>query len=351
MQGAAVKILIFSTSSNNTDTFIGSLDSLGQHEINLFRYDAKWHAAAIAAMQQNKDVEMQLRMGAWRLPRERVAPDDEMLAAARSFKPDLMIYISAWEGQFVPLDETLGELNSMAPLVHFLCDGADPPWWPQLRRFEEKGIFSLTVNIDGSHEWPGGEDWWRYDEKGDRILPITKALTLLTPVDPRHFSGAPFPPAAFRHRPYAVGYAGNPGNHPRVALIQALQNAGFAYRQRDDQPGSYREYTHFLRHCRTVVSVPFTGSGAAAHVKGRVIEAGYAGCALLEWENTATSAWFTPRYEYEEFSSIEEMITVAEFMAKTPQRTHQIAWNLAHRIKTEHSPEVFWAKVIAGAGK
>lgn len=334
-----MKVLIFSTSSNNTETFIGSLDSLNSHEIRLFRYDQKWHQTAIAAIQQNKEVENLIRTGQWQIPRERVSADADMLSEARKFSPDLMIYISAWEGLFVPKDETLGELNSIAPLVHFLCDGADPPWWPQLDRFEKNGIFTLTVNIDGSHRWPGGE-----------FGLIKNALTLLTPIDPRPFSGAPYPPS-FLERPYAVGYAGNPGNHPRRAIIDAMTKAGFAIRYRDDQPGSYRDYVHFLRHCRAVVSVPFTGSGAARHVKGRVIEAGYAGCALLEWKNDATAAWFTPRLDYEEFETVEEAIDLAHFIAKTPRRTEDLAEALSDRVLCDHTPAVFWKKVIERAGK
>ena len=347
-----MKILILSTSSNNTATFIGSLEVIEpKPDLRVFYYDQKWHQAALAAMQQNKEVETLLRQGAWKVPRERVSSDNEILAEARANTPDLIVYISAWEGQFVPLDETLGELNTMAPLVHFLCDGADPPWWPQLERFEEKGIFSLTVNIDGSHDWPGGKGWFDgVTPHGYKQYRIKSALTLLTPCDPRPFEGAPFPPP-FLERPYAMGYAGNPGNHPRVALIEALQKRGYAYRQRDDQPGSYKNYTHFLRHCRTVVSVPFTGSGAARHVKGRVLEAGWAGCALLEWKNDATASWFTPRYEFEEYGSIEEALDLAEMMARTPRRTRDIARALAHRVTTEHSPQKFWDKVFERAGK
>ena len=85
--------------------------------------------------------------------------DDELLRHAVLTKPDVIVYLSAYVGDFVPLNETLGELNAIAPLIHFLCDGQDPPWLPQLKEFERRGVFSLTVNIDGGHQWPGGKDW------------------------------------------------------------------------------------------------------------------------------------------------------------------------------------------------
>lgn len=354
-----MKVLVLSTSSNNTDTVIGSLDYLGTHEIEVFRYDAKYLMQVGMALAGDPSIRDQLQAGQFHLSPERVGRDAEMLDVARRFKPDAIVYISAWEGDFVPKIETLGELNTIAPLIHMCFDGADPPWWPQMEFFEEKGLFSLTVTIDGAQDWPGGGYWpvvtFRVENGGVSKTParqphIKNALTLLTPLDPRYFQGVQMD---FMERPYPFVYAGNAGGWTRSHLVHRMQQEvkGFVYRQRDDHPQSYRNFCDFLRHSKAVISVPFTGSSAAKHVKGRVLEAGMAGAALLEWKNEATAAWFTPREMYLEYESVEEGIDMAGFMIGHPKLCRDMAAALHHRVVTEHSPEVFWKKVFAGVGK
>jgi hypothetical protein len=43
-----------------------------------------------------------------------------------------------------------------------------------------------------------------------------------------------------------------------------------------------------------VINTSMTGSGDAHHIKGRVIEAGWAGCCLLEQEGSPIWQWFPP---------------------------------------------------------
>lgn len=341
-------ILILSTSSNNTATFIGSLDCLGEHNISVLRYDEKWHRAAIAAIQGDPSIRERINhpdpRQRFHFPRDVVAMDHEMLQNAKLARPDAIVYISAWEGDFVPLNETLGELNQIAPLIHFLCDAADPPWWPQLQEFERRGTFSLTVNIDGSHVWPGGKNWPIHVHDWGIIGWRDKCLTLLTPLDTRYF---PTRRHSFEERPYAIGYAGNAGGPFRSALVQRLQGIrGFAFKQRDDNPDSYGGYAEFLQHARISLSVPFTGSGATTHVKGRVLETGYAGGCLMEWVNPATEAWFTPRHEYWPYHSIEEGAELAEWLSFHPRIAGETAAALHHAVTTKHSPKVFWNTVL-----
>ena len=331
-----MKVLIASTSTNNTDTVINSLAYLAKHEITVFRYDEKWHHEINQVLQNNPGVQGELQAGRYHLPRERVGMDAQLLKCATDLKPDCILYISAWEGDFVPALETLGQLNSIAPLVHFCFDGSDPPWWPQLQRFEELGIFALTVNIDGGQEWPG---------LGHGGFTLKNAVTLLTPIFPPMFGSVTIP---FMRRPFDVGYAGNRGGWLRNRLVEKLATKPwFAFRQRDDNANSYHVYCDFLKHCRVSISVPFTGSEATAHVKGRVIESGYAGACLLEWKNAATAAWFTPRFEYFEYESIDECVEMAEWLAGHPNMCADAAKAFHYRVTTEHSPEIFWGKVFS----
>lgn len=339
-----MKVLIFSTSSNNTDTVIDSLAATNIAAIDVFRYDSRFLQRCALAVQGNPKAAELLHAGQLHFGPETARRDAEMLTAAREKKPDVIIYISAWEGDFVPSHETLGELNTIAPLVHLCFDGSDPPWWPQMDAFERKGIFSLTVNIDGGQMWPGGTAWAYADDQPR----IKNALTTLTPLDPKPFAGVHLP---YVERPYRIGYAGNAGGWIRDCLVTRLGSIpGFAKKLRDDATGSYAFYIQFLKHVQVSVSVPFTGSNAAKHVKGRVVESALAGCCLLEWKNPATAAWFTPRHEYEEYESIDDCLEAAAWLAGHPRRAAEMAAAMQARARREHSADVVWTKILAAAG-
>lgn len=356
-----MKILFHSTSSNNVYHVIGSLHSIGGgHEIEVCHYDKAWNEACVEACQTNPDVRQYLHAGRFDLagiPRERARADADMVRRAENFRPDLQIYISAWEGLFVPEDETLIKLNAIAPLVHFCFDQSDPPWWEgdenhgNVIRYNQRGCFALQVGIDGGHVWPGGKDFpathydgfsWRTGIGGK----LFNGLTLLTPIDPRPFAGELM---TFEERPYGVAYAGNAGGEIRSLLVDRMRHevpCG-AIRLRDDHPQSYSQFARFLKLSRLVINVPFTGSGRAKHVKGRVVEAGMAGAALLEWRNPATASWFTPRYEYEEYGSLDECIDMAKWLVSRPGRLRDMAEALRARVLREHSASRFWSQVFA----
>lgn len=343
-----MKILWLSTSSGDVWNIHASLDYLGQHEVKRVFYDSKWHEQAAQACATNPGLRDALQAGGWRVlnwPRERVAMDSNILNEAMQFQPDAVIYTSAWEGLFVPLNETLAELNKRYPVIHFLHDGSDYPWWPQLAQFEIDKCFSLTVNIDGGQAWPGGNLW-----TGERI---TNGLTLLTPVDPRPY-GEEYVP--HRQRMYPLCYAGNAGGPIRSYLVQMVGRAipEMLGRPREESPQTYAAYAGTLRGSRIVINVPYSGSNAAQHVKGRVVEAGFAGTCLLEWKNEATRGWFSPRQEYMEYGSddgvwesVKDCIETARFLMARPRMTEEIAVAHRERVMREHSPQAFWANVFS----
>lgn len=350
-----MKILVLTTSTNNVNTFVGSLACVPNVEVSILNYDQKYHQAVNTVFQNNPQALAQYQQQGVvpHIKRDDAAMDDEMLMEAKLGKPDLIVYISAWQGAFVPLNDTLGELNQIAPVVHFLCDAADPPWWPQLKEFERRNQFSLTVAIDGAEVWPGSPDrsaWLAMLNPREEVWCVSKALTRLTPIDTRAF--ARDNGLSFAERPYAIGYAGNAGTHTRNAIVKRLSAVrGFEHRPRDQHPQSYGQFVDFLQNTRIAVSVPFTGSGAARHVKGRVLEAGFAGCALMEWKNSATAKWFTPRHEYFEYESVEECAFYAEWLATQPKLCRDMAAALNRKVWDEHRPEVFWDSVFAAVGK
>ena len=350
-----MNILFLTTSTNNTATFSGSLQMLGEHSVVIFPYDRKFYEA-LGQVQQTNGPEYELiRTGrkAWTPSRDRVCMDRELLMECKIGKPDVIVYVSAWQGAFVPLNDTLGEMNSMAPMIHLLNDGQDPPWWQsngeqpgQLYEFDRRGQFSLTVNIDGGHRWPGGKEW---PDDGTRLN--GKCMTLLTPIDLRHYRKTGL---EFGERPFPIGYSGSPSSPTRAAIINRMQRIqGFNYRPRDEtgNPNSYSEHIGFLQMTQTSVNVPFTGSGVERQVKGRVLEAGFAGCCPLEWQSSTMESWFTPRLHYWPYASIEECAEYGEWLMHHPKIAEDIGRAMNAEIVAKHHPKIFWETVLGAVAK
>ena len=380
-----MKVLVYTTSSNDVDKLLDSLKCIGQHDVHVFRYDRKWHdhvgkikakagdrsdpSGSMAAQKILAD----LSSGTYRVPSDvDVAPDVEMIREITRVRPDIAIYISAWEGAFVPMNVTLAEINRKVPLVHHCCDAGDPPWWPQMVGFDRDRCFTLTWNIDGAHDWPGGRDWdiekkrvaWGAKPSGyigpepRRFYPNPiptgwniKGLTTLTPVDPSYYQG---PEIAFADRPFRIGYAGNFGGWMRKAVIEFMQKQFgqyFAAYQRDDNAFSYANYCEYLRYCQCVINVPFSGSNAAKQVKGRIVEAGWAGACVLEWAGAPTAHWFEPGDDYEEYNGLKDLGDAVEsILTANPSEIEEMAQSLAQKVRKDHTPEIIWNQVFAAAG-
>ena len=350
-----MNILFACTSTNNVATFVGSLEMLGEHQVVTFAYDRRFYEQLEQVRQSNPGEYELIRTGrkAWAPVRDRVAMDKELLMECRINKPDVIVYVSAWQGAFIPLNETMGELNSIAPVIHICCDAQDPPWWTgngqqlgQLYEFDRRGQFSLTVNIDGGRKWPGGDEW---PDESTRLK--GKCLTLLTPLDLRHYRETGL---SFGERPYLIGYSGSPSSATRAALINRLQRVqGFNYRPRDEtgNPSSYSEHIAFLQYSQVSVNVPFTGTGVERQVKGRLLEAGFAGCCCMEWQSDTMRSWFVPRFEYVEFDGIESCAEMSEWHAHHPKIAEEIGRAMKNRLEKEHHPRVFWTTVLDAVTK
>lgn len=362
-----MNLLFLTTSTNNTQTFVGSLEMLGEHQVVTFAYDRKFYEQLEQVRQSNPGEYELIRTGRkpWAPSRDRVCMDKELLMECKIGKPDVIIYVSAWQGAFVPLNETLGEMNQIAPVIHLCNDAQDPPWWTgngqqlgQLYEFDRRGQFALQVNIDGGHVWPGGKDWIAgepYEYAGGAQIrgpALTgKCMTLLTPIDLRHYHPTGL---QFGERPYLIGYSGSPSSAVRAALLNRLQRvAGFNYRPRDEtgNPNSYLEHIGFLSYTQCSVNVPFTGSGIARQVKGRLLEAGFVGCCCLEWSSDTMRSWFTPRFEFVEFDGIDSCAEMAEWYSHHPKLAEEIGKALKDRLMKEHHPKVFWDRVLGEVAK
>lgn len=304
-----MKALFLSTSSNETDKYMESFRiGVADSELEMYRYDAQEYS------------------------------DAKTYAAAKAAAPDMIVYVGTrWGPQ--PSTSTLAQINAkIAPMVHLCSDAADPPWHALLREYHAMGAFAVQVAIDGNDAWPGSQ----------------VGMTLLTPIAADHFPGVPL---SHKERTVACGYAGNPGNplsKRRTILTELMMRNLLTMRLRVDGPNSYAEMCAFLANARLSVNIPFSGTEAAMQVKGRVIESGLAGCCLLEAKGAPTSRWFTPGVDYLEYANVGELFQLIEAHGNQPLSrldTGAMGANLRRRVLAEHSPAVFWRKILERIGK
>jgi len=297
-------VLILSTSTCNTETVVGSWLGLGVGKTEIIYYD-----------------------------RIKVGPQD-----IERIKPRMIIYISAL-APFNPTLDELRQMNELSPLIQILFDGGDPNWHPELLRWRD--AFTLIVNIDGSPYWPSRD----------------KDLTLLTPIDYRFYNNMPgeSDPQKDIHaglagaigsgiRGYVMGYL-----HGRGLITHRCHSPTNSYKGYIGEAASYKEYADFMRRCKIVVNHAMTANGSS-HVKGRVLEAGWASACLLENKNPITPLWFKPGVHYIEYSDAEHASQLIQQLKSEPERIDEMARALHEEVVRNHSPRIFWGKVLDKVG-
>lgn len=301
-----MKCLFLSTSSNETDKYAESFRiGVPGSDVQMFRYDAP------------------------------EVDDAATYRASKEAAPDVIVYIGGrWGKQ--PATATLCQINGrIAPMIHLCSDAADPPWHDLLREYHQMGAFALQVAIDGNDQWPGAQS----------------GLTLLTPIAASHF-----PPELTPHieRTVGAGYAGNPGNtlgRRRTILTELMFRNALTMRLREDGPDSYPKMCAFLSNARMSLNIPYSGTEAAMQVKGRVIETGLAGGMLLDAQGSPTSRWFTPGTDYCEYDDVGAALLMIQHYSREPEVTQRFGESLRRRVLAEHSPAIFWGKVLERIGK
>jgi hypothetical protein len=218
--------------------------------------------------------------------------DEAILCKAKKSKPDLIFYTGGTDGKGLPTDDTLRALRKLAPTVMLQGDFGDPPFHPVIAHYRQAECFDLFVAMDGVKSAP--------------VDHVT-----LTPFDPVRFGPPP------RSRSIHCGFAGNhvrKERHeevlrtfktfdPRSAILHAV---GDLVRLREREiAGDYADYIAFFQKCRLVLNTSFAGSGTAHHVKGRVLEAGFSGAAILEQNESPLADWFPSDTFYSYGSPLE----------------------------------------------
>ncbi len=298
-----MRALFLVTGTNEVLKYAESLGGLG-HQIRILRYD---------------------------LPG---LSDETLSGRVKEENPDLIVYIGSRWGQ-QPSAAALASINAhVAPMVHICSDAADTPWHDALRNYHQQSSFAVQVAIDGSHKWPTS----------------AQNLTLLTPVDPKMF-GEPAPHA---QRSIICGYAGNPGagvgNRTKMLSELLALKVIDQLHIRSNLPHTNEMYNRVLGLCRMSVSIAWTGTEAATHVKGRVLESALAGALLLETKGSPTSYWFRPGLDYLEYETADDALDIVRRLERDPEATQAMALSLRERVMREHSPSKFWHRILDRIG-
>lgn len=244
--------------------------------------------------------------------------DWKIIETAERVRPVAIFYIGANKAPGIPKPETLKALRNIAPTVNLCSDAADSPWHNVLDFYRSNGCFDLQVSIDGAKD--------------------VVDLSTLTPVDNRPFD------AINVERDIRCGFSGTVGRwNSRSEMVLALQwFGGLTIRDREGD-GTYEDHVKFLKRCKILLNISITGSGRRHHIKGRVLEAGWAGCALLESEGSPIGEWFPP----ECYMTYRGPVEAAEIIAGyTDEDLERSAKALSTYVREHYSAKRIYGEML-----
>jgi len=246
--------------------------------------------------------------------------DWQLVEAAERVKPDIIFYIGAAVAPGNPKPPVFRQLRAIAPSVNIVSDAADTPWHPTLRMYRRHGCFDLQVSIDGADRAPEVD------------------VVTLTPIDATAFNGE-------SERNIRCGFSGGYGKHSeRGHIIRCMDDFGGLTLRKPG--GSYESHVAFLKRCWMTVNVSYTGSGLSHHIKGRVLEAGWAGCALLESEGSPIGDWF-PEGCWIPYDGPRHALSLVQSL--TDAEIDDAAQKLAAAVRYRYTARMIYGAMIEGA--
>ena len=279
--------------------------------------------------------------------------DDAFLEALRHINPAAIFYGADIVGERAPTNSMYHAMRSIAPLISILPDGGDPNWAGVCREIRDDGRFDLVVSIDGVHS--------------DAVDHVT-----LTPVDARLYSDPP------QHRKIRCGFSGSwltpmdPAKiprgdirrqHPRAETWAALEEYKGAVVQKHSLERSVRSYAQFMMQCKIAIGMSWAQVPKVIcdkrgrpkqilwdsnhQLKGRVLDAAWAGCCLLESAGSPVSEWFLEG-SFFRYSSPEEMLYLLRVLSDAEIET--AAQKLNAQVKAHYHPRSIYGEMLSKVG-
>ncbi len=248
--------------------------------------------------------------------RRGLVDDKVLLEQIKRLEPTAIFYGAESVRDGAPPIDLYHSIREIAPLISILLDGGDPVWRETCKRFRREKRFDLVASIDGI--------------KSDIVDYVT-----LTPVDYRLYSDPP------QQRDIRCGFSGTPipplrsslvpsglidRRHPRTKVLDALAGCESLVVLKHSLDRSVSSYAKFMMQCRISVNTSWSQSpevmfrnvrgrqrvskviwDTTHQIKGRVLDAAWARCCLLETVGSPISQWF-PVGSYILYSSTEELL-------------------------------------------
>lgn len=259
--------------------------------------------------------------------------DIAIIKEAKSLKPDVIFYIGAADGPGIPDVQTFHELKGIAPLVNMCSDAVDEGWHATLSKYRSAGCFDLHVSIDGANN--------SYIDH-----------STVTPINPEFFGG----PSVLRDM--RCGFSGsygsrnvfdykNQGSAYRGRIVYRLEKLGLLNVRKRSALGKYEDHISFMRRCRIMLNVSLSGSGVDHQIKGRAIEAGWAGCALLESIGSPAINRF-PKGSVIPFSTEAEAIDIVRNISDS--EIDSSAQMLHAHVRDRYNPKSIYGEILKKVG-
>lgn len=245
-----------------------------------------------------------------------IRSDWRAIEIAQEVKPDVIFYLGAVSGLAIPKYETFRKLRETAPLINLCSDAADKPWHNVLELYKKQNCFDLQVAIDGANEAP--------------VDYVT-----ITPVSPIYFNKG--------SKDIRCGFSGTVGRwNTRSEVINSLEwFGGLTVRKRG---GDYIDHAHFMSRSKMILNTSWTGTGERHHIKGRVLEAGWAGCALLEHKESPIHEWL-PKGSYFSWSTPKE---AAEIISDaSDSEIKDVSELLSKEIREKYTPKIIFENILS----
>ena len=127
----------------------------------------------------------------------------------------------------------------------------------------------------------------------------------------------------------------------RVRTVNIL-GSSLTVRHRAKVDG-YDVHAAFLGRCRLALNFSATGSGERDHIKGRVLEAGWAGCALLEPVGSPFARWFPPDacIRYGDAHEASRLINTLD-----GEHIERAATLLTETLNERYRPEMIYGEIL-----
>lgn len=248
------------------------------------------------------------------------APKNNLIInAAQKAAPEVIFYIGGCDGVGLPSIATFRNLRRLAPVINMIPDAGDPPWHRMIEKYRQEKCFDLYVGLDGSPDSP--------------VDHVT-----VTPVNFRPFE-------IDVEKNIRCGFSGTLGGK-RDGPLKML-GSRCQVRVRDSAHGDYADHAHFLKRCQLIFNTAWTGSGEYYHVKGRVIEAGFAGAALLEDACSPIDHWF-PEGAYFRYSSGDEALEI--IMNASHDDIAERAAVLSQVVREKYNPMTIYKGILDKLG-